>query len=94
MPTGDTHARGPGGEAPAPGAWSRLARSPWRAVLAGLLGATAAGAYAHFIGCRTGTCLITSNVWTAAIYGASIGAVVGWPNRRAPAPQERAADRG
>jgi hypothetical protein len=65
-----------------------------RAVLAALVGAGAAAAYAYFVGCRTGTCLITSNVWTASLYGASIGAVAGWPTRRAPAAQERAADRG
>ena len=62
--------------------WSRLARSRWRAGLAGFLGASLAAGYAHFVGCRTGTCPLTSNVWIAAAYGAVVGAVVGWPARR------------
>ena len=49
--------------------------------LAALVGATAAGAYAHFIGCKTGSCPITSNVWTASSYGALVGVLVGWPAR-------------
>jgi hypothetical protein len=53
-----------------------------RVLLLGALGAAAGAAYAHFVGCRTGTCPLTSNVWVAAIYGASVGAVVGWPARR------------
>lgn len=63
-------------------AWCRLARSPARAAIAGLVGASAAAAYAHFVGCRTGTCPLTSNVWIASLYGAAIGAVIGWPERR------------
>lgn len=65
-----------------PGLWRRLSRSPVRAVAAGVLGAGAAAAYAHFIGCRTGTCPLTSNVWVASIYGGAVGALVGWPSRR------------
>jgi hypothetical protein len=60
----------------------RRARLPVRALLFGALGAAAGAAYAHFVGCRTGTCPLTSNVWVAAIYGAGVGAVVGWPARR------------
>ncbi len=56
-----------------------LLRSRWRAVVTALLGAAAGAAYAHFIGCRTGTCLLTSNVWTASIYGGVLGTVLGWP---------------
>jgi hypothetical protein len=58
-----------------------ISRSHLRTVLAAALGALLAGAYAHFVGCRTGTCLITSSVWTAALYGGLVGAVVGWPAR-------------
>ncbi len=76
-----------------PGLWRRLSRSHARAVAAGLLGAGAAAAYAHFVGCRTGTCPLTSNVWVATIYGGAVGALVGWPSR-ARGAQERAADRG
>ncbi len=75
------------------GAWTRLSRSPLRAAIAALVGALGAGAYAHFVGCRTGTCPITSNVWIAALYGAGVGAAVGWPNRR-PAAERAPAERG
>ena len=66
-----------------PGRWGRLTRSPLRAAITATLGAGAAAAYAHFVGCRTGTCPLTSNVWIAAIYGGAVGALVGWPDRRA-----------
>jgi hypothetical protein len=52
-----------------------------RAVLTGAVGAGLAGAYAHFVGCKTGTCPITANVWTASLYGLAVGLVVGWPAR-------------
>ncbi len=56
-----------------------LLRSRWRALLAAVIGASLAAAYAHFIGCRTGTCPITSNTWVATIYGAAMGALIAWP---------------
>ncbi len=62
-------------------AWRRLARSHLRTIAAGALGAAAAAAYAHFVGCRTGTCPITSSVWTAGTYGLVVGAIAGWPSR-------------
>jgi hypothetical protein len=61
-------------------------------LLVAALGALVAGAYAYFIGCRTGTCPLTSNVWTAGLYGAFVGAIVGWPARPRDAgrgPDER-----
>ena len=73
----------------------RLWRSPWRGVLAAAVGAAAGGAYAHFVGCRTGTCLITSSVWTASLYGAAVGVLAGWPERKAAVqPAEDAEERG
>jgi uncharacterized membrane protein YeaQ/YmgE (transglycosylase-associated protein family) len=62
-------------------AWHRLSRSHLRTLAVGVLGASVAGAYAHLVGCRTGTCPLTSNVWTASLYGAFVGAIVGWPVR-------------
>ncbi len=56
------------------------------------LGAGLAAAYAHFVGCRTGTCLITSNVWTAGAYGALVGGLVGWPGRRKDGGTARSPD--
>jgi hypothetical protein len=41
------------------------------------LGALAGFLYAHFIGCKTGACPLTSNVYTAALYGAVIGFLAG-----------------
>ena len=63
------------------GAWHRFSRSHLRTLAAGLLFASAAAAYAYLVGCRTGTCPLTSNVWTASLYGAFVGAIVGWPVR-------------
>lgn len=74
------------GAGPAPArsaaAWQRLWRSPARAALAAFAGAGVAAAYAHFVGCRTGTCPLTSSVWTASLYGGLVGAIAGWPERR------------
>lgn len=72
--------------------WRRLARSRLRLPLAVVVGAAAGAAYSHFIGCRTGTCPITSNVWIASLYGAFVGGLAGWPPRAeaaAPAASPR-----
>ncbi|HEY6099065.1 MAG TPA: DUF6132 family protein [Anaeromyxobacter sp.] len=61
--------------------WSRFSRSWARTVALGLVGAGLAAAYAHFVGCKTGTCPLTSNVWIASVYGAFVGGVVGLPQR-------------
>jgi hypothetical protein len=73
-------ARGGADEGPRPptGAFSR---SHLRTAIFAALGASCAAAYAYFVGCRTGTCPITSSVWTASLYGAFVGAVAGWPGR-------------
>jgi hypothetical protein len=68
---------------PRPSRWERFSRSPLRAAVGALACAGAMAAYAHFIGCRTGTCPLTSNVWIAASYGAAMGALAGWPGRSA-----------
>jgi len=73
------------------GLWRRFSLSPARAILTAALGAAGGAAYAHFIGCRTGTCPLTSNVWVAGLYGALVGGIVGWPNRRAAARPARQA---
>lgn len=43
-------------------------------IVGGLLGL----GYQHFIGCRTGTCPITSNAWISTAYGALLGGLVSW----------------
>jgi hypothetical protein len=70
-----------GGEAASAGARSGPRLGWARAVLTGAVGAALAGAYAHFVGCKTGTCPITANVWTASLYGLGVGLAVGWPAR-------------
>jgi hypothetical protein len=72
-----------------------LARRHWRTALGAAIGAAGGAAYAHFIGCQTGTCAITSNVWTAAAFFGFTGGVIGQPGpprgpEDAPSP-ERAA---
>jgi hypothetical protein len=61
--------------------WRRLWRSHLRTFAAGAVGAAAGALYAHFVGCRTGTCPITSSAWTAGAYGLVVGAIAGWPSR-------------
>jgi hypothetical protein len=47
-----------------------------RTVLGIVLGAAAGFAYYTFIGCRTGTCPITSNPFLSIFFGAMIGLLV------------------
>ena len=64
-----------------------LLRRHWRTLLGMAIGAAGGAAYAHFVGCRTGTCLLTSNVWTAALFFGFTGGVVAGPS--APSRPER-----
>ncbi|GAB4328656.1 MAG: hypothetical protein Kow0037_03150 [Calditrichia bacterium] len=43
-----------------------------------IAGGLAGYAYYYFIGCRTGTCPITSNPWNSTLYGVVMGSVLGW----------------
>jgi hypothetical protein len=51
------------------------ARSFVVAAICGGGGAT----YAYFVGCRTGTCLLSSNVWVATFYWSCVGFIAGLP---------------
>jgi hypothetical protein len=62
----------------------------WRPLLAGALGASAMAAYANFVGCKAGTCPLTSSVRNAALYGGLVGLLVGWPSKAAAPPQRSA----
>lgn len=54
-------------------------RAHWRTLLGVAVGAALGGGYAYFVGCRTGTCPLTGNVWTAAAFFGFTGGVVGFP---------------
>ncbi|MBI5808064.1 MAG: hypothetical protein HZA74_06640 [Ignavibacteriales bacterium] len=47
-------------------------------VVGGLLGYS----YYFFIGCRTGSCPITSNPWISTIYGAFAGLIISIPSKK------------
>jgi Family of unknown function (DUF6132) len=63
--------------------WHKLSRSHGRTFIGALCGVVAGALYAHFVGCRTGSCPITSSIWTSALYGGAVGVLAGWPNRKA-----------
>ncbi len=70
--------------AEAPSAPKR-ARNPWaRAAAAVVAGATIGFLYYRFVGCRTGTCLISSNPYVSTLYGAFVGFLLGKPKAVLP----------
>jgi hypothetical protein len=64
-------------------------RRHWRTALGAAVGATGGALYAHFVGCHTGTCAITSSVWNAGIFFGVTGAIVGMPGPREAADADR-----
>ena len=64
----------------------------WKTLLGAAVGAAGGGLYAHLVGCRTGTCLITSNIWVAAAFFGFTGAVVGLPSPERTEGRERRPD--
>ena len=51
--------------------------SKYKLVIAGIiLGAIAGWCYWYFVGCASGTCLITSKPFNSTIYGAVTGALL------------------
>jgi hypothetical protein len=54
-----------------------LTGSIWRKrILFSLIGALGGFAYYYFIGCRSGTCPISSNPWISTAYGAGMGLIL------------------
>lgn len=47
-----------------------------------IIGSAIGFAYYYFIGCRTGTCPITSNPYISIFYGAAVGAIWLIPSRK------------
>lgn len=64
-------------------------RPHWRTLAGAAIGAGGGALYAHFVGCHTGTCAITSSAWTAALFFGFTGAVVSMPGPTKDAPRER-----
>ncbi len=52
----------------------------WKLVAGVLLGAVLGFGYYRVVGCRTGTCLITSRWWTSTGYGALMGYLISRPS--------------
>lgn len=48
----------------------------WRVVLFTIGGAIAGFAWQRLVGCRTGTCPITSNPYVSTLYGAVLGSLL------------------
>jgi len=51
-----------------------------RIVLSILIGAGLGFLYWYKIGCATGGCPITSDPWLTTVFGALMGASIGWPS--------------
>jgi hypothetical protein len=47
---------------------------PFIGILVGIAGGFM---YYHFIGCKNGTCAITSNPWLSMLWGAAVGYLLG-----------------
>jgi uncharacterized membrane protein HdeD (DUF308 family) len=60
---------------------SDIPRRHWRTAAGAVAGAVGGALYAHFVGCRTGTCAITSSIWSAALFFGVTGAIVALPDR-------------
>ncbi|MGB8932108.1 MAG: DUF6132 family protein [Anaeromyxobacteraceae bacterium] len=69
-----------------------LLRRHWRTLVGVVAGAIGGALYSHFIGCRTGTCAITSNPWRAAIFFGIVGAIALTPSAPPRAREPGAAD--
>jgi hypothetical protein len=48
-----------------------------KALIGGAIGAAAGFLYYYFVGCRSGTCAITSNPYFSVLYGLIAGIVIG-----------------
>jgi hypothetical protein len=64
------------------GGWKRLWSSPWRAAIFAVGGAVAGVVYYELVGCRTGTCALTSSAWRSALFFGLAATVAGFPERR------------
>jgi hypothetical protein len=64
-------------------------KSPWlRRVVVIAAGAFLGYGYYYFIGCRSGTCAITSDPWRSSAYGALIGIILTLGKKEPPLARE------
>lgn len=54
----------------------------WLRIMGLLVGGGLGFSYYYFIGCRTGTCPITSSPWISTVYGSLIGVIIAWPGAK------------
>ncbi len=64
----------------------------FRRLAASVIGGALGFAYYYFIGCRTGTCPITSNPWISTLYGALAGFVISMPSKKKVVPDDNHAN--
>ncbi|HDP98891.1 MAG TPA: hypothetical protein ENN22_06880 [bacterium] len=60
---------------------SEILKQIWK-ILFVIIGAALGFAYYQFIGCRSGTCPLTSNPWISTGYGALLGLVLSFSSRK------------
>lgn len=62
---------------------------PWMKLALGVvLGGSAGFAYYYFVGCKTGTCPITSSPVISTLYGSAMGLLLGWPSKKKTANKQ------
>jgi hypothetical protein len=55
-----------------------MGRRMIKGIIGAVIGAGLGFLYYKLVGCRTGTCPITSNPWISSIYGAVVGLIIGF----------------
>jgi Family of unknown function (DUF6132) len=53
----------------------------WKPIVFTVVGITAGFAYWRFVGCKSGTCPITSNWHTSVLMGGLLGFIIGIPGK-------------
>jgi hypothetical protein len=57
-------------------------KKKYKIILFTSLGAILGFLYYFFIGCRSGSCPITSNGYISSLYGAVFGLILGWDTKK------------
>jgi hypothetical protein len=59
----------------------KFLRKYWKPIVFAAVGVVAGIAYWRFVGCKSGTCPITSNWHTSALMGGVMGFLIGVPGK-------------